>query len=470
MIKRDLKREKLKLAIKGFLVLGLLILTTTGASQLDKVREFFGKASGRPANFIVDTAKIVGQLPRPWLNLAQGGEDKNWSLKPINSKVKALKPEYIRIDHIYDFYDIVQGSPGNLTFNFSKLDRIINEILATGAKPYISLSYMPPAISRGDIIDQPVYWQDWQRVVQATVQHISGTRGISDVYYEVWNEPDLFGKWKYYGNKNYLTLYTYAVRGATNTKGTQPFKIGGPATTAFYKNWVDALLKHAAKNNLRLDFISWHRYTTDIQQYRRDAQDARQLLSQYPQFDGLTEVQITEWGHESDNHFGYDNRFAAAHTVAGAINMIGLVDRGFVFEIQDGNDPNGKTYWGRWGLLTSPKTQGVPKPRYQALKLLNKLAGQRLQLLGQGSWVKGVAVKTPDKKVQMVIANFDPKGRHAESVPITFTNIDPGKYLIKTQRLSGRNSRLYISTTSAELKVNIPMFANDVAFLEMGKE
>ncbi len=464
------KTKKKRLLAQTLLVLSGLIITIAAASQIDQVREFFGQASGTPANLVVDTEKVVGVMPRPWRNLAQGGEDKNWSLTPISAKISRLHPNYIRIDHVYDFYDIVSGSPGNLQFNFNKLDKVLNEILATGAKPYISLSYMPPAITSSDITDVPVNWSDWQTVVQRTVQHISGTRGISDVYYEVWNEPDLFGKWKYYGNKNYLTLYTYAVRGAMNTRGTKPFKIGGPATTAYYKNWMDALLKHAAKNNLRLDFLSWHRYTYDIDQYKQDALNARYLLRQYPQFDGLTEIQITEWGHDSRNQAGYDSRFAAAHTVAGAINMVGLVNKAFVFEIQDGKDPNGQTYWGRWGLLTSPTTGGVPKPRYWGLKMLDSITNQRLQILGQGSWVKGLAAKTPDGKVQIILANYDPRGRHSESVPITFQNITPGKYLIKTQRLSRRNSRLYIATTSATLKVNIPIFANDVAFLEMSRE
>lgn len=462
--------KKKRLIAQGIVFIGLLVVTLAAASQIKVVREFFGQASGTPANFLVNTQAVVGTMPRPWRNLAQGGEDHNWSLTPISNQVRTLNPEYIRIDHIYDFYDIVQGSPGNLSFNFDKLDRVVDEILATGAKPYIVLSYMPPAISKGDIVDQPVNYADWQVVVQRTIQHISGTRGISDVYYEVWNEPDLFGGWKYYGNKNYLTLYTYAAKGAMATRGVKPFKIGGPATTALYKNWIDALLKHVAKNNLRLDFISWHSYTYDTDQYRQDILRARSWVAAYPQFNGLVETQITEWGHDSKNNSGYDSRFAAAHTVAGAINMVGIASRAFVFEIQDGNDPTGRTYWGRWGLFTSPTTGSKPKPRYWGLRMLDSLADQRLEILGQGSWVKGLAAKTVDDKIQVVLANYDPRGKHIESVPITFAQIQPGKYLIKTRRLSGKNSRLYVSTSSAALKINIPMFANDVAFLEMSRE
>ena len=459
-----------KIIAQVVLLIGISIVSIVGAWQLQSVREFFGHAAGTPANFLVDTQAIVGRMPRPWRNLAQGGENYRWNLYSINGKIKALHPEYIRIDHIYDFYDVVHGQPGNLNFDFSKLDRVIDSILATGAKPYLSLSYMPLAISRGDILDQPSNYHDWQVVVQRTIQHISGTRGIADVYYEVWNEPDLFGKWKYYGNKNYLRLYRYAARGAMNTRGTQPFKIGGPATTALYKNWTNALLSYAARNRLRLDFISWHRYSSDLDQYKRDILNARSWISRYPQFNGLVETQITEWGHDSNNHAGYDSRFAAAHTVAGAINMVGVLHRGFIFEIQDGKDPSGKKYWGRWGLLTAKEFGSKTKPRYWGLRMLDSLANERLQTLGQGSFVKGLSAKTADGKIQIVLANYDRNGRHNETVPITFQHIQPGRYLLTTKRLSGRNSQRYVATTAAQLKVEIPMFVNDVAFVEMSKK
>ena len=164
---------------------------------------------------------------------------------PVVNQMKTLDPSYIRIDHIYDFFNIVQGSPGNLSFDFSRLDPMIDSILATGAKPLIALSYMPSVIAQdGNIINQPVDWNDWALTVQKTVEHYSGrgNKNIAGVYYEVWNEPDLFGGWKVYGDKNYITLYSYAATGANRATNVQPFAIGGPATTALYKNWMKQTL------------------------------------------------------------------------------------------------------------------------------------------------------------------------------------------------------------------------------------
>ncbi|MDA1079139.1 MAG: glycosyl hydrolase [bacterium] len=458
------KKVRTKMVVTGLVSLLLLAATVLGATQIGVVREFFSFASNpEPANITVDAQAILGPLPRPWRNLAQGGEESAWEIEPIAAQVKQLRPEYIRIDHIYDFYEIAQGSPGNITFNFAKFDKILDGITATGAKPYIALSYMPPALGGSDIVSSPARYADWQLVVQKTIEHVSGTKGIRDVYYEVWNEPDLFGGWKYYGDKSYLTLYDASARGARQARGVQPFKIGGPATTGFYKNWFDALAEHAMKNNLQLDFISWHRYDTDVEQFKQDILDIRTWAEKYPQLTPTLEFHITEWGHDSENDPGYDNNYGAAHTVAAAIEMVGVVERAFVFEIQDGKDPKGAENWGRWGLLTHQSFGSKPKPRYHALRMLDSLGEQRLQLLGKGTFVKALASKSIDGVYNVVLSNFDPRGRNAESVPVAFFNLAPGTYTLKREYISKAAASETVVVGAEPLQTVVSLAPFDVA-------
>lgn len=458
------KRQKKMSSVVVIVLITVVILAAV--TQLDKIREFFSKASGQPANIVIDTQAVLGPVPRPWRNLAQGGEGHDWQLAPIVNQVKALHPEYIRIDHLYDFYEIVGGTSGNLTFNFAKLDPILDAITATGAKPFISLSYMPPAISRGDIVDQPSNWADWQLTVQRTIEHISGTKKISDVYYEVWNEPDLFGKWNYYGSKSYLTLYSYSAMGAKQAKNVLPFKLGGPAITALYKNWFQALAKHALNNNLKFDFFSWHRYSHDLERFEKDFIEIRGWKARYPALSDV-ELLITEWGPDSNNHPGYDTGYSGAHAVATSIMMMNAIDRGFVFEIQDGKDPQGQANWGRWGLLTHADFGSKTKPRYQALQFLDQISNQRLSLTGQGSWVKAVAARNPRLNTEILLVNFDPKGTHSENVPVTFTNIEPGNYQVLLQFFGGRSQTISIATSAASLQINIPIPVNNLVKVEL---
>lgn len=395
-----------------FFLLIIVISVPVSIYLLSQKTSFFQKASGSPANFVIDAGNMVGGKFESWRNLAQGGEEKGRQLLPVIDQVKTLRPNYIRIDHVFDYH------------TEAELDQVINDITATGAKPFIALSYMPPSLSKsGDVTDIPNDWSAWENLVQRTVERISGRGGlnINEVYYEVWNEPDLFGKFKTFGAKNYLDLYSHTVRGATRANNVNSFKIGGPATTGFYENWLNKLVAFSQNNNLRLDFLSWHRYSKDLADYEEDMDNA----SHYGQ-----ELVITELGPNSENDPVYDGNFAALHMIATTALMEGKIDKIFNFEIKDGVGPT--KYWGRWGMLTHEKW-GTPeiKPRYRAMQFLNNLiGGSNLQLDGQGSWIKAVA-KRDENKIKILIVNYDNYGKHSEAVPLNVINLPSNNFTLK---------------------------------------
>ena len=283
---------------KNILFLLVIILSIPiSIYLLNQKTNFFQKASGTPASFIIDASNMIGGKSESWRNLAQGGEERGRQLLPVIEKTKALRPNYIRIDHVFDYYDEVESHTE------TELDQVIQDIVATGAKPFIALSYMPPAMAiDGNVTNYPKNWVDWENLVQKTVEHISGRGGlnINNVYYEVWNEPDLFGKFKTSGNKSYLELYSHTVRAATRANTGNSFKIGGPAVTGFYENWLSRLVSFSEDNNLRLDFLSWHRYSKDLGDYEEDLKNALH----YNQ-----ELIITELGPNSENDPVYDGNF-----------------------------------------------------------------------------------------------------------------------------------------------------------------
>lgn len=441
----------------------IMIAIVVASLNIKTIRQFLVGALGQEANIQINTNITLGPMLYPWRNLAQGGESKDWRIAPISAQVRALQPDYIRLDHIYDFYDIVRKEGGVIRMDFTKFDVILKDIKDVGATPYISLSYIPPSMSvNGDITAPPSSWSDWQFVVQKTIEHVSGTLGIPNVYYEVWNEPDLFGGYKTYGDKNYLTMYRASAQGAKNARVNQKFKIGGPAITALYKNWVDGVVKTSIDENLPLDFFSWHRYNEDVDVFRQDIGQVRQWLSIYPGKQNM-ELNITEWGHNSNNDPGYDGQYGAIHTIAVGTELIGNIDKAFVFEIQDGKDPAGKTRWGRWGIIDAA---GQAKPRYTALRFLDRLTGNRIQLLGRGTWVKGASSKDGND-VLTVLANFDPAGKHIETVPVTWKGLNPGNFELSQQPFGGQTRIQQIATTGAEIRVEIPMQANSAVFLKL---
>lgn len=448
----------------------LLILLTVIILNFSKIQQLITRATGTPANIVVDASLELGEINPVWQAFAQGGEENRDMLAPVIDEVKNLTPKYIRIDHIYDHFNLVSRTEqGNLNFNFSQLDSLVNSILKTGALPFFSLSYMPQSLtSSGNITDQPGNYNDWAWVIQRTIEHYSGTKNLNldNVYYEVWNEPDLFGGWKTYGSKNYLTLYRYAAIGAQNAQGVNNFKIGGPATTAFYKNWVESLADYVSENNLRLDFFSWHRYNLNPDQYAADISAINHILMSYPDLVYLPRL-ITEYGFDSEINPGYDNNFAAVHALATIKQSLYGYTYLFAFEIVDGKSPQNQQYWGRWGLITHPETGKNTKPRYRAFMLLNQMwPGTRLFLKGEGSWVTGFAVKNKNS-IKVLIINYDKNGIHSEAVPLKIEKIAPGNYLLKRQRLGQAASSNNLQITATQFATEEILPANSAILLDL---
>lgn len=439
---------------------------------------YLSVAAPAKANIYIDVRKTRGPVNDRWKALAQGGEEVGVRmLANVIPQLSALYPRYIRLDHIYDFYNVVKrASSGNLQFNWQELDRTVCDIFNSGAKPFFSLGYMPPAMSEdGSLIAKPANWDEWSLLVQKTIERYSGTSTrlcgqvtgfwLTDIYYEVWNEPDLetFGKWSLYGGKkDYKTLYFYSALGAQRANNVNSFLLGGPATTSLYRNWITKFLDYIRENNLRIDFFSWHHYSPDPESYSSQVQQFNSWLSspEYGNYRYLPKV-ISEWGYDSNPNPIADSNIGAAYTIASIRNFFREnIELAFLFEAKDGPSP-------RWGILSHT---GEEKLRYKALKFLNQLRGKELFIDGEGTFVKALG-SISENTVNLVLVNYDQKDKNNEAVPLTFYNLQHGIYTMNTIYLDGRTITVsHISIPGGILQRNIIMPPNMVVAVELVKE
>lgn len=171
---------------------------------------------------------------------------------------------------VYDGED-AQGKP---IYNWSYVDHIYDGLLDNGVKPFVELSFMPKKMaSRLDyhafwykqIVAPPADYGKWGALVQAFTQHLVDRYGIAEVsswYFEVWNEPNIDFWTGRPAQQTYFELYDHAARAV---KAVSPkLRVGGPATAQ--AAWVDAMIAHAAAQNVPLDFVSTHVYGNDTAQ------------------------------------------------------------------------------------------------------------------------------------------------------------------------------------------------------------
>ncbi len=455
------------------MVFGLLVTLPLTVPLAINAWRFLTGASYQAAAIVVDVSQPGLPIRKIWSGAAQGFEklpDSDFRLSSTSGLLKSVGAKYVRIDHIYDGFNVVSKVDGRLKYDWTKLDAIVSDIVGAGATPFFSLSYMPPAISKSDILDFPNDWGEWGQVVAATVGHYSRDYkgGLNNVIYEVWNEPDLFGGWKMGGNKNYLTLYVTAANAANSVKNVKPFKIGGPATTGFYPAWVNGFYDKL-DSSVRIDFFSWHRYSADVEDFIKDATTAKQMME--TRIARSQDLYISEWGVNPERSSAYDGRWAGAHFLAVNIALSDtVVDLALAFEVMDGA-PGDKQFHGGWGMVTNPKYGAVAKkPRFKAWEMISKLDGSRLPLLGNGTYVTGLAAYDERGVVRVLAVNYDESGKHSEVFPITVVGITEGNYSVREEYLSGRVLNTEVNIAGGSLRRDISLGASDAVLLTITKK
>lgn len=454
-------------------VFGLLITLPLTLPLAQNAWHYITGASYQAAAIVVDVSQPGEPIRKIWSGVAQGFEklpSSDFRMSEATGLLKSVGTKYIRIDHLYDGYNVVSRVDGRLVYDWTKLDAIVGDIIAAGAVPYFSISYMPPAISKSDILGFPNDWGEWGQVVTALVGHYSRDYrgGLSNVIYEVWNEPDLFGGWKMNGAKNYITLYSTASLAANGVKNVKPFKIGGPATTGFYPVWVTGFYDKL-DDNVRIDFFSWHRYSANVDDFVKDATTAKTMME--TRINRSQDLYISEWGVNPERSAAYDGRWAAAHYLAVNTALEDTkIDLALAFEVMDGA-PGDKQFHGGWGMLTNPKYGSVAKkPRFKAWEMLTKLDGSRLPLIGDGTYVTALAAYDRLGVIRVLAVNYDPNGSHDEIFPITLIGLTDGTYSVREEYLSGRVLNTDINLAGGSLRRDISLNASDAVLLTLTKK
>lgn len=289
-------------------------------------------------------------------------------------------------------------------YNFTYLDRIFDNYLKVGLKPFLELGFMPKKMASGT--QTIFYWQGnttppadydkWANMIKALIRHLCERYGEDEVAtwpVEVWNEPNLPGFWEHADLNEYLKLYDVSARAVK--EALPKMRVGGPAVCGGDKciPWIRTFLEHCRDNKIPMDFVTRHIYMGQEphrdgrylyhemckpQRSIHEAEETRELIDSFPEFKGF-EMHITEY-NTSYNPFcpTHDTVYNAA-LIAGLLAKLGDTCASYsywtfgdVFEEMGVPD---RIFHGGFGLVANGL---VRKPTYWTFAFFKKLEGKMI--------------------------------------------------------------------------------------------
>src|SRR5208283_5309149 len=264
-------------------------------------------------------------------------------------------------------------------------------------------------------VSPPKDWARWDGLVAAFAQHLIERYGADEVaqwYFEVWNEPNLDFWAGQPRQETYWELYDHT---ALALKKVSPrLRVGGPATAQ--AAWADAFIRHCADKQISVDYVSSHVYANDLAQdvfgtqenIPRDRMVCRAVDKVHGQIKSSPMPNLpliwSEFNASYKNEPDVTDATYMGPWLADTIRQCdGLVDIMSYWSFSDVFEEQGvvKTpFYGGYGLLAE---DSIPKPAFDAFKLLHKLGDQRLSLDSNSALV----TKNEDGSLVIALWNYE---------------------------------------------------------------
>lgn len=299
--------------------------------------------------------------------------------------------------NIYHEYEDADGNV-KVEYNFTYLDRVFDDYLSLGIRPFLELGFMPYKLASGENYvfvwkgntTPPKDYALWCDMIKATLKHLIERYGEEEVLswpIEVWNEPNLWGFWYKADMEEYFKLYTHSANAVKEVD--QRFKVGGPAICGGAdEKWMRGFLEFCRKEKPPVDFITRHHYCIatpkhdghygypglfDPEYSLGTLRDVKKIIAEYPEFSSLP-FYITEFNTSyspiTPLHDTNENAAYLARTLA----SIGDYADGYSYwtfgDIFEELGVPYSLFHGGFGLVTNGS---IPKPTYWTFNFFKRL-------------------------------------------------------------------------------------------------
>src|SRR5215475_1987507 len=362
--------------------------------------------------------------------------------------------QYIRFHAIFQdevgLYD--EDPSGKPIFNFSYVDQIYDGLLQNGVRPFVELSFMPKKLaSREDAlhafwykqnVSPPKDYAKWDDLITQFAKHLVDRYGIDEVsqwYFEVWNEPNI----DFWGGEpkqaTYWELYDHTVRAL---KAVNPrLRVGGPSTAQ--AAWAGDFIRHCSENHIPVDFVSSHVYGNDRSEdvfgtqedIPRNRMVCRSVKKVHDEIQNSPMPKLpliwSEFNASYKNEPEVTDSAYMGPWMADTLRQCdGLTEIMSYWTFSDVFEEQGvvKTpLYGGFGLIAAG---GIPKPSFNAFKLLHQLGDQRIQLESEDA----LLTRKKDGSLVLAVWNYAPPEKEGQSktIRLQFKGARAKKALIST--------------------------------------
>ena len=217
--------------------------------------------------------------------------------------------------HVVDiraiFRDFDADPDDSASYDFTMTDIYLKALVRAGTEPFFRLGGSIEHNQKKWFTAVPPDFRKFAVICEHIIRHCTGDwadgLGLKITYWEIWNEPDLdadsaANKRCWQGTAaEFRELFCLTFK---HLKKCFPdLKIGGPATAFPLRNpnspgWKSRFFAELARRDIRLDFYSFHLYTSEPAMLFRLVREVRAYLDSHgqPQAESI----LNEWNYVSD--------------------------------------------------------------------------------------------------------------------------------------------------------------------------
>jgi xylan 1,4-beta-xylosidase len=370
-----------------------------------------------------------------------------------------------------------EDAKGRPQYNWQYIDEVYDFLQRIHMKPFVELGFSPGALASGDKtifwwkgnVTQPKDPKKWEDLIRALVTHFKERYGEAEVrswYFEVWNEPNLYGFFAG-TQQDYFELYAVTARAI---KSVSPaFRVGGPATAGCA--WVPEFIAYCATHRVPVDFVSTHDYGVDVG-HLDETGNAGTVLSHNPRsiYGNVLrvreqiaasplpylELHFTEWSSSYTPSDPVHDSYHSAAFILDKLKKAGAAPNSMSYwvfsDIFEEAGPRFTPFHGGFGLLN---VQDIRKPAFFAYQFLNRLGPTELASTDPASYVTtdragnlqvlfwDFTVTNPTSLNNQVFFKRDLPAAPKAKARIHLTHVPPGRYAETTYQVGYRVNDAY---------------------------